>query len=74
MKSSALAAGEFKASCGSLMGDVAATGGEIVITKPGRPVAKLVPHRLRHKAQSLLGALAYIGESSPPPRCNYWPP
>lgn len=36
-------AGEFKARCLQLMDEVAETGREVVITKRGRPVAKLVP-------------------------------
>lgn len=36
-------AGEFKAKCLKLMDEVAATGEEIVVTKHGRPVAKLAP-------------------------------
>jgi prevent-host-death family protein len=35
-------AGEFKARCLKLMDEVAATGEEIVVTKRGKPVAKLV--------------------------------
>lgn len=36
-------ASEFKATCLSLLDEVAATRREIVVTKRGRPVAKLVP-------------------------------
>ena len=36
-------AGEFKARCLQIMDDVAETHSEVVITKYGRPVAKLVP-------------------------------
>lgn len=36
-------AGEFKAHCLQLMDEVAATGQSLVITKRGKPVAKLVP-------------------------------
>ena len=36
-------ASEFKARCLALMDDVCATGESVVITKHGRPVAKLVP-------------------------------
>ena len=36
-------AGEFKARCLQLMDDVAATGDTIIVTKRGKPVAKLVP-------------------------------
>ncbi len=36
-------AGEFKANCLKLMDQVRESGREIVITKRGKPVAKLVP-------------------------------
>ena len=36
-------AGKFKATCLKLMDEVNRTGEEVVITKHGRPVAKLVP-------------------------------
>lgn len=75
MENTALAAGEFKATCLSLMDEVAATGREIVITKRGKPVAKLVPYRTKPKAKSIFGALAHTGEIigdivSPTP--EYW--
>ncbi len=38
-----IAAGAFKARCLELMDEVARTGEEIIVTKYGRPVAKLVP-------------------------------
>ena len=38
-------ASEFKAKCLKLMDEVAASGEEIVITKRGRPVARLAPHQ-----------------------------
>jgi prevent-host-death family protein len=38
-----IAAGEFKARCLSLMEDVHSTREPLVITKRGKPVAKLVP-------------------------------
>ena len=40
-------ASEFKAECLKLMDQVAETGEEIVITKKGRPVARLVPYRMK---------------------------
>lgn len=46
-------ASEFKAKCLKLMDEVAATGEEIVITKNGRPVSRLVP--FRSKPKSLFG-------------------
>ena len=38
-------ASEFKAKCLKLMDEVAASGEELVITKHGRPVSRLVPYR-----------------------------
>jgi prevent-host-death family protein len=38
-----MAAGEFKAQCLRVLDDVATSKREVVITKRGRPVAKLVP-------------------------------
>ena len=38
-------ASEFKAKCLKLMDEVAESGEEIVITKNGRPVAKLAPYK-----------------------------
>jgi len=38
-----IAAGEFKARCLALMEDVRSTREPIIITKRGKPVAKLVP-------------------------------
>ena len=47
-------ASEFKAKCLKLMDEVAAGGDEIVVTKNGRPTAKLVAYR--KKPRSLYGA------------------
>lgn len=73
MEDSSLPAGEFKATCLALMDEVAATGREVIITKRGKPVAKLVPYRAKRK--SIAGALAGTGEIlgdivSPTP--EYW--
>ena len=38
-----MAAGEFKAKCLAVLDDVELSGREVVITKRGRPVAKVVP-------------------------------
>jgi len=42
-------ASEFKAKCLALMDEVERTGRTVVITKKGKPVAELVPHRPRKK-------------------------
>ena len=46
-------ASEFKATCLRLMDEVAENGGEIVITKNGRPTAKLVAYQ--EKPRTLFG-------------------
>jgi prevent-host-death family protein len=40
-------ASDFKAKCLALMDEVAETGKTVVITKNGKPVAELGPHRAR---------------------------
>ena len=42
-------ASEFKAKCLALMDEVARTGKGVVITKNGKPIAELVPHRPRQR-------------------------
>ena len=46
-------ASEFKARCLKLMDEVADNGAEIVITKNGRPVSRLIPYR--KKPDTLFG-------------------
>jgi prevent-host-death family protein len=43
-------ASEFKAKCLALMDEVARTGDRVIITKNGKPVAELVPHRPPRKS------------------------
>jgi prevent-host-death family protein len=51
---STMRASEFKAKCLALMDQVARTGETITITKNGKPIAELRPHRLP-RAKSLIG-------------------
>jgi prevent-host-death family protein len=51
-----VAAAAFKARCLELMDRVRETGAEYVVTKHGRPVARLVPYEERQTA-SLFGAM-----------------
>ena len=50
-----IAAGEFKARCLKLMDEVAETGEEIVITKRGKPLVKLVVAKRAEEPKSLFG-------------------
>lgn len=42
MATRTIGAGEFKAKCLALLDEVAATGDEIIVTKRGKPVARVV--------------------------------
>ena len=44
-----LEASEFKAKCLAIMDEVAATGEGVVVTKNGKPVVELVPHKPKSK-------------------------
>jgi prevent-host-death family protein len=61
-------AGEFKAKCLKLMDEVEKTGEELVITKRGKPVAKLVPAngsataRPRSIIGSMKGTVTILGD------------
>lgn len=55
-------ASEFKAKCLGLMDEVASTGEEIIVTKNGKPITRLVPYKQipeslfgLHKGQWTLG-------------------
>ena len=52
-----ISAGKFKAQCLSLMDEVQATREPLLITKYGRPVAKLVPAGAAKKSDDVFGCL-----------------
>jgi prevent-host-death family protein len=60
-KTNKIAAGEFKAKCLSLLDEVAITGRELIVTKRGKPVAKLVPLK-KTEGASLLGSIVWEGD------------
>jgi prevent-host-death family protein len=58
-------AGDFKAKCLALMDDVQSSGGEIVITKRGHPVARLVsaaPRRPSGLFGRMSGSVRILGD------------
>jgi prevent-host-death family protein len=59
-----IGAGEFKARCLRLMDEVQATGEEVIITKRGKPVAKLVPFEKRPATLFgiMKGSVKYMGD------------
>ena len=52
-----MAAGKFKDRCLKTLDEVASTKSVVVITKRGRPVAKLVPYVSSAKKNSLVGSV-----------------
>jgi prevent-host-death family protein len=54
-------AAEFKAHCLALLDEVAETGEPIVVTKRGRPVARIVPARQTERAM-LHGSVVVRGD------------
>jgi prevent-host-death family protein len=60
-KSQTVGAGEFKARCLALLDEVATLGTEIVVTKRGKPVARLVPTEGADKP-TLKGSVTYHGD------------
>ena len=55
-KPKTIKASDFKAKCLALLDEVARTGETIVITKNGKPVVDLVPHRAKKRSgRSALG-------------------
>jgi prevent-host-death family protein len=61
-KTNQIAAGEFKAKCLSLLDQVAETGKEFVVTKRGKPVARLVP--VKSEWKSLKGSVLFEAENA----------
>ena len=59
-----MAAGRFKDRCLKTLDEVAKTKSAVVITKRGRPVAKLVPITAVTKARSLAGSI--VSETGDP--------
>ncbi len=65
MTTRTIPAGEFKAKCLALMDEVAATGDEIVVTKRGRAVVRLVrvmPAAAPRDWRSLIGTAHWADE------------
>lgn len=54
-------AGEFKARCLALLDEVKDTGEEIIITKRGKPAARLVPVE-EESWKSLIGGIVWEGD------------
>jgi prevent-host-death family protein len=52
-----IAAGKFKDRCLKTLDEVAATRSSVVITKRGRPVARLVPYVAPARKRSLAGSV-----------------
>jgi prevent-host-death family protein len=60
-KARQIPAGRFKAECLALLDRVAETGESLVVTKRGRPVARVLPVEAA-APQSLLGSVRIVGD------------
>lgn len=61
----AIAAARFKATCLAVLDEVEQTGEPVVVTKRGRPVAKLVPitpQGKRSPQDALRGSVTFLGD------------
>ena len=59
-----MAAGEFKAKCLAVMDEVNSTGEPVLVTKRGKPVARVLPSHdqtSRKGAESIFGCLRHMG-------------
>ena len=58
-----MSAGKFKAKCLKVMDQVGEYGSEVIVTKRGKPIAKMVPVRktTRSNRKTLLGCLKHLG-------------
>ena len=61
MKTRSIPAGRFKAQCLALLDEVAETGIAVVVTKRGKPVARVVPVE-REKTIDLEGSVVREGD------------
>ena len=64
-KSQEVPAARFKAECLALLDRVAETGEELIVTKRGRPVARIVPVA-KGERSTLLGSVEIIGDITAP--------
>jgi prevent-host-death family protein len=59
-----MAAGEFKAKCLGVMAEVNSTGQPVLVTKRGKPFARVLPvegHTLQESPESIFGCLRHMG-------------
>lgn len=59
-----IAAGEFKAKCLGLIDEVNATGDTVIITKRGKPMARLLPFEApaqKESPEAIFGCLRHMG-------------
>ena len=60
MKERVISVTDFKAQCLSLLDDVASTGEAVVITKRGKPLARVV--QIKQRRRPLMGGMAGTAE------------
>ena len=62
MNAKVVPAGEFKARCLALLDEVSSRGETLIVTKRGKPVAKLVPFDETGASRDLIGSVVAEGD------------
>ena len=62
MRSKIIPAGVFKAKCLALLDEVSSRGETLIVTKRGKPVAKLVPFDETGASRDLIGSVVAEGD------------
>lgn len=65
-------AGTFKARCLAILDEVEESGGEVVVTKHGRPVARVVPLEGARPGRSVRGSVLWSSEDVCDPIPETW--
>jgi len=61
LEENTIPAGKFKAQCLAILDEVQESGKPVIVTKRGKPVAKVVPYSDK-KAESLRGSVTFHGD------------
>ena len=59
-----MGAGEFKAKCLAVMSEVNATGEPLLVTKRGKPLARIMPSqeaKVKERPEAIFGCLRHMG-------------
>lgn len=58
-----ISAAQFRTNCFKILDDVKQTQKEVIITKRGKPIAKIVSYKHEGNSDPLIGAMIHAGET-----------